>query len=322
MDEEIVNNMTQTMNHIYDFIIEKLNGKIDNLKTFNMLNLENDKQYGCPGRNFDPDDTEIVSSIFYFIYRDDLPDLYRNQIGTNKHYRGDTLNTFNTLLGENYEGINLHCPNDIDLYNSVISFKNRCYRIGNFSLLPNLVPPEYTNRDTINCYRGFKWKDYYDQFLVEIKKYYEWKESTKEEVDLKLRKLCDFNDIYFQKYKTIEMFININILNPYVDNHGNIKSDLFEPRLAYWETSSSQEYESFIKKYMLIVDDIIDHRSEIIIQKIKEQVEKYYKQGILAINEKYRSIEKLELSDNNKKEKRRDYSSYIESLFRLAEILN
>ena len=52
---------------IREFIQEKMNGDIDNFKTFDFKTLRNSEKFGCPGRSFDCDDTEIMwrSMLFY-----------------------------------------------------------------------------------------------------------------------------------------------------------------------------------------------------------------------------------------------------------------
>ena len=49
---------------VAQFIEEKLGGDISRLATFPLGNLRNDKVYGCPGRNFDSDDTELMRAIY------------------------------------------------------------------------------------------------------------------------------------------------------------------------------------------------------------------------------------------------------------------
>ena len=49
---------------LQDFIQEKLDGKLNNIRTFDIKTLRGDDKFGCPGRYFDCDDTEIMRAIY------------------------------------------------------------------------------------------------------------------------------------------------------------------------------------------------------------------------------------------------------------------
>ena len=92
-------------NLLQDFIEEKLEGNIENFKYYNFMNLENDNKFGkCSklGNSFDPDDSEIARTVYYLIFNkkvhDTDLDFLFSDIGTNKKYQGDTINTFNKEL--------------------------------------------------------------------------------------------------------------------------------------------------------------------------------------------------------------------------------
>ena len=53
---------------VAQFIEEKLGGDISRLATFPLGNLRNDKVYGCPGRNFDSDDTELMRAVYCLVF--------------------------------------------------------------------------------------------------------------------------------------------------------------------------------------------------------------------------------------------------------------
>ena len=46
------------------FVAEKLDGDIQRLADFPLGSLRSDKVYGCPNRNFDSDDTELMRAIY------------------------------------------------------------------------------------------------------------------------------------------------------------------------------------------------------------------------------------------------------------------
>lgn len=53
---------------ISSFVKERLSGNISCLADFPLGNLRNDKTYGCPERNFDSDDTELMRVIYCNIF--------------------------------------------------------------------------------------------------------------------------------------------------------------------------------------------------------------------------------------------------------------
>ena len=53
---------------INSFVAEKLEGDIQHLVDFPLGSLRNDKVYGCPNRNFDSDDTELMRAIYCVVF--------------------------------------------------------------------------------------------------------------------------------------------------------------------------------------------------------------------------------------------------------------
>ena len=84
---------------VTQFIEEYLGGDISRLATFPLGNLRNDKVYGCPNRNFDSDDTELMRAIYCLVFGEVWENLSMNNLGDGK-LRGDTLNTYNTLFSQ------------------------------------------------------------------------------------------------------------------------------------------------------------------------------------------------------------------------------
>ena len=62
---------------VAQFIEEKLKGDISRLATFPLGNLRNDKVYGCPGRNFDSDDTELMDAAEKVLREEKFPEVKR-----------------------------------------------------------------------------------------------------------------------------------------------------------------------------------------------------------------------------------------------------
>ena len=53
---------------IASFIKEKLDGDVNRLASYPLGQLRYDKKYGCPGRNFDSDDTELMRAIYCVVF--------------------------------------------------------------------------------------------------------------------------------------------------------------------------------------------------------------------------------------------------------------
>lgn len=60
----MTDDLLKAKNLIQDFITVYLDKDIDNLASFDFCLLEKDKQFGCPGRNFDPDDTNLARALY------------------------------------------------------------------------------------------------------------------------------------------------------------------------------------------------------------------------------------------------------------------
>ena len=155
------------------FIREKLNGKLDELLTFDFKTLRGSEAFGCPGRRFDGDDTEIVRAICVVLWEDLVPELSMAALGDGKKYRGDTVNSFHTMFGREipgrpgfFAGLEKYDPPE-EMRERVREFGNAyCSTVGNFVVLPNL----YARGTTLNMYRGTNdWRDFFDRFLIQLR---------------------------------------------------------------------------------------------------------------------------------------------------------
>lgn len=325
-----------------NFIYEKLSGDIDRLVSFNFSELKNDKKYGCPDRDFDEDDTELAKSIYYLLWGGEvlpmkLPELTYDQIGTGKKYRGDTLNTFNTLFGgENiydYDGIQetgfahtikiIKQKSDNVFVNRIYYFKNECYTIGNFSVLPNnSITIDNNKTTTINCYRGVGsgWSDYYDRFLLELKKCLE----NAPDKDKTLDKLVKANSFYFDNVNSIEKFCKVNLLYSfYLEN----KSLNLFPKKYTFKNINADDYEEFASEYMAKSEHTILLRSLYIITVLKRifnrllpLLPRFYLDGI---NDNMMEItNKKEHGIISEEEARIEHTNYMKAVSKLIDDAN
>lgn len=240
------------------------------LPTFEFLDLENDYVYGCSGRSFDCDDTNLARIIYYIVWNA-LPEMRLSEIGTGKKYRGDTLNTFNTVFSKDLSRAELLSNNNQNLLHEAEEFKKRCYSLGNFSILPNLGIYETEKKlTTINLHRGnwTGWKDFYDRFLLELKLCLE----DSNDADCVLCELVEENAFYFNSINTIEKFIDTNFLNSYDLEEKKYKiKELFDVNFYLWKQVPS-EYIQFARRYMEISCMIIYERGIKIYEVLKKEI--------------------------------------------------
>lgn len=252
---------------------------LEDLPTFEFLDLEDDYVYGCPGRIFDCDDTNLARIIYYIVWND-LPEMQLSEIGTGKKYRGDTLNTFNTVFSKDLSRAELLSNNNKNLLHEAEEFKKRCYSLGNFSILPNLSIYETEKKlTTINLFRGnwFGWKDFYDRFLLELKLCLE----DSNDANCVLDELVKENAFYFDSINSIEKFIDTNFLNSYVlDEKKYQVKELFDVNFYLWKQVPS-EYIQFARKYMEISCMIIYERGIKIYEVLKKEINNLQEKYVL-----------------------------------------
>ena len=125
----------ESLQLIREFIDEKLDGDIQKFHEYDLSWLENDEKYG--GR--DPDDTIIANAIYKVLWEEKI-DEYENLADI--VYRGDTINSFRTLMGDltpdqqNFTGIAKH-TNNPEIIDMAKKFYHKYHTIGNMIILPN-----------------------------------------------------------------------------------------------------------------------------------------------------------------------------------------
>ena len=160
-------------NLVNDFVDDYLHGDFDALINFDFAFLEDDKIYGCNARSFDCDDTNLTRALCFLLWGDAFPCLSLSDIGTGKKYRGDTINTFNTVLGtylpekQTSKGV-LKSEAPPEIRSITNQFHSVYHTIGNFILLPNVAETDTKRAYTLNTYRGVAYKDYFDLFLQQL----------------------------------------------------------------------------------------------------------------------------------------------------------
>lgn len=281
------------------FIAEKLGGDINKLGTFSLHDLWQDKVYGCPGRKYDDDDTNLMRAIYLIVFPDAWPMMNKETLA-NYTYRGDTMNSFRTLFGNAgksspHEGLDRFNPPD-GLGDRVVDFhENYCATIGNMMVLPNLVASVPVNHrickkdaetqqlewkdnwswepQTINMYRGihWRWHDFMDLFLTDLRELL----ITGKCEDKYLHRFIDANKEAFEPYRGIDgwrSFIDLNLLQGYVNDDYSIAHH--SKGYFYWKTwdMTREQYLQEADEYIRFADGLISERSKQIIEKLKTKL--------------------------------------------------
>lgn len=208
---------TDPIDLIRSFADEHLDGNIDLLATFPLGKLRGDKVYGCPGRNFDADDTNLMRAIYCVVFKEVWPHLSMDNCGSGK-LRGDTINTYNTLFGSPWNKPNrfeeIWQPDEVFKV-KLRKFHQTCYTIGNMMVLPDRRIGEWS----INKHRGChdEWHDYADRFLFALRKVL----LNEPDRDPDLQELVELNKETFRSFygeQGWRNFITLNLLQPFVDN--------------------------------------------------------------------------------------------------------
>ena len=268
-----------------NFIKDKLDNNIDNFINFDFEKLKYDSVYGCKDPDcFDCDNTYIIKAVYQLLFSKTFPaiDDWRN-IGSRKHYRGDTLNTFHTLFGREipgkkgyFYGIERFAPIDENLYNKIRSFKRMVTTLGNFVVLPNYSYWTGRQNVTINTYRGCNnWKDYFDQFMIALETCL-CNKSNPDEILYNL--IFKRNYEAFIPYQSFDGFVKLAnglLLTDYLDenNHAkNLFTSFNGEVFFHWNypQKSKEIYLAGVENYISNASKVIKNRGEKMVNLLKE----------------------------------------------------
>lgn len=261
---------------IREFVIEKLDCNWAKLLEFDLRTLENDDKFGCPDRRFDCDDSELMRAFYVLLWGDDFPELTFENLGTNRMYRGDTMNTFHTMFGRPIEGkegffagLEKYSPSD-ELRQKVRDFSKIISRIGNYIVLPN----RSADGETLNTFRGCNdWHDFFPLFLQAVENSLLGNAAHDEAFDC----LMSENAFFFDKFKGKKGFFDFILKTfciDYLDNkivfddeytavlHGRARQDF--PLNFHWKNVDDREkYLADAEKYIDLAAPLIIKRTEI-----------------------------------------------------------
>lgn len=263
------NDRAAAIEKIRRFSEKYLGGTLDNLLTFSMSKTYLDNEFGCPGRRFDCDDTEIMRSIYIVLFADVWPGLTFQSLA-DYTFRGETINTYNTMFGRPtdetmHPGLDKFSPS-AKLSEQVAQFRTTYHYIGNFVVLPNI---EFGG-DTINRYRGchHNWRDFFDCFFVALEAVL----TEQTDADVKLKDLVEtnrsalmpyFGTVGFRKLATLlllEDYLNADG-SPFVNSKG----------FYWWQKGVDRdEYFAEAERFIDFSTQVIEKRGRRMIAALKK----------------------------------------------------
>ena len=264
--ETVIEEKSKAAGLIRDFISEKLSGDPGAWLDFDHLSLYDSEKYGCPGRQFDCDDTEIMRAVYVLLWAGYFPDLTFDNLGTGKSYRGDTLNTFHTMFGREikdrpgfYAGLECYDPDD-SLREKIRLFRSRSSRLGNYTVLPNLS----VNGDTLNTWRGCSHlRDYFDRFLAQVQA-----SLTGKDCDSELQALMDENAFFFKHFQGDEGFARFAEISLFYDYFSKdeqkypLIAEIFKMNYHWFRPNDRESYFEAAHIYLEKAEEIITNRTK------------------------------------------------------------
>lgn len=250
---------------LLSFIQEKLSGDIERLKDYCFADLKG-SPWGKCNSSFDCDNTLLANAIYILLWggRDNFySNLTLENVGTHRIYRGDTMNSFRSVLGKYEESFSYW--EKIGMAEKVSAFFRKYHTLGNFTVLPN---KEYQGT-TFNMERGCKYGDFFDRFLMTMEKVM-LDEPEKDEVFYQLK---EANRECFNG-KTLQQFSDTFFWDAYMT--ANKPKVLFAPhwtlRKRFYKISPASDYAVFAEKYIDEATRIINCRAEKMIAELKKNL--------------------------------------------------
>ena len=250
---------------IKHFAEEKLSGDLTGLEGYCFSEL-NGTGYGkCSGMSgFDCDNTLLANAIYVSLWGGEgniFPELTMENVGRGKPFRGDTMNSFGTVLGRYDSTIGLWTRYGIG--EKVEMFFRKYHTIGNFIVLPNRTAP---GTDTLNMYRGRTWSDFFDRFLIELDKVLAGREDKDAGLDACI--VCNRSAFHGMR---MSKFSDALFLRDYMNEANTAPQPLFAPRSMgnkFKRDIHDAAYRGFASFYMEKATEIISHRAKAICRKL------------------------------------------------------
>lgn len=254
------------VNLFKDFIRDKLDGDIANLKDFDFGTLREDKKYGdCGGYGFSVEKCSTMKAIMTLVFADAWPGLTYHGIERYEYTIG-ILNTSTQILGcpvgEEFKGMTKFRPM-ADQMDRAWAFHSLHHTVGNYWVLPSKGGSLLTIRESIP--RKFR---YVDAFLGEF--YKAMTGEKKMQVDVKASVWGAQK--YYQQYQNDGGFARLCdnlLLNDYVDCLGK-PIELFPGVWSDQKDLTRDEYFKALDQYLTFCEEVIPKRSELMIKHLKD----------------------------------------------------
>lgn len=245
------------------------------------------EQFGGMGLgSLDCDESDLVWEVYNRLWglerMPESPPLMPGMVLS--QYRGDTMNSFNTLFGRPiYDVSHRICDGDgvvgfvglrkngveEELFDKVRKFWYDYHTIGNFIPMPNAKFRVWT----MNTYRT-KWHDYFDQFLCALYKELAYIDF---DADQKFTALIGTNDFFWDQYrgeKGWQEFVEKFMLEDYCIEGSELSPKPLYSGLWYWKKNMSRE------EYIEACHEYIDAATRLIFDRGERMVAKLIAKGV------------------------------------------
>ena len=254
---------TYALNLLKDFIAQKLDGNIDNLKTFDISTLRDEPKFGDSDINRAP----IIRAIMALTFSNTWPNLSVHAIEEYEYWCSQ-INHFQRLFGANicdqyFKGLQNFGPTEMQ-HKRALNVAHLINSIGNFWVLPN--------KQSFDSYlNDSKYKGYADKFLKSM--YDVIVGSSK--IDKTMQGILYKNRKFMTDYQGRlgwNKFVKNMLLNDYV-NEEHVPKVIFKHVWSFMKGLTTEEYYEAFDIYCSFCEEYIPKRSELIIKKLKQILE-------------------------------------------------
>lgn len=254
---------------VANFVTNCLDGAWEKLETFSLgaeypaeSKIAKSDWLTSPERLQDPDDMILSRAMYRALWGMERP-----------KYRGDTMNTFRTVLGRELTNGVTKADRLFKLSDEFKARRAKFYytyhTLGNYIPLPNDTIEIGGKPFTLNMYRAGIWKDYFGEFLVAVKTYLEGSDDEKASLPADFKRLMEKTDYFWQKYRgKFKDYVRDFYLQDYLDEKGEI----IRLQIVYWWQRGQKEadYIAGATKYLDFAERVISLRSKRLIEALKK----------------------------------------------------
>ena len=266
-----------------DFISEALSGDINGLKnndiTLLIRRVDNGKKQNVYfGDINDPDMYYITRAIYIvvwgYVFNLDFDNLGQWGRIIKHPFRGDTMNSFNSVFGKEMIIAKRYCLSD-DLIKKIMEYYHLYHSIGNFIVIPNKL--NLNSKRANYC----TLQDFFDSFLGAMYQYKHPEESTV------YRDFCNELEVVFKENDAIEKlsfndYVNEFYLKSYIRDEKpydvfNVPLDIRKKEYIGRNRRSksfytNDEYISMTSNYLNEAEKIIKNRADSIVERLNEEI--------------------------------------------------